>query len=118
MAMSQVKRTLASIVAMVCRFLAANIWSGKRLRCNKYGCKHGSDFFKPVAIEVIIYFPTNTRADLDNRLTSILDMLVECIVLRDDKWQDVPQIAVQGEYRKGNGGAFVRITELEPHVVK
>jgi Holliday junction resolvase RusA-like endonuclease len=70
-------------------------------------------FFEPVAVEVIVYFGTKGRADLDNRLTSILDMLVECIVLRDDKWQDVPQMAVQAEYRKGNPGAFVRVTELK-----
>lgn len=70
-------------------------------------------FFVPVSIEVIIYFGTRTRADLDNRLTSILDMLVECVMLRDDKWQDVPRIALQAEYRKGEPGAFVRITELE-----
>lgn len=69
-------------------------------------------FFEPVCVEVIIYFGTKTRADLDNRLTSILDMLVECLVLRDDKWQDVPRMAVQAEYRKGKPGAFVRITEV------
>jgi hypothetical protein len=40
-------------------------------------------------------------------------MLVEALVLRDDKWQDVPRIAVQAEYRKGSPGAFVRISELE-----
>lgn len=71
-------------------------------------------FFVPVQVEVIIYFGTKVRADLDNRLTSILDMLVECVVLRDDKWQDVPQMAAQGEYRKGAPGAFVRITEVLP----
>lgn len=65
-----------------------------------------------VTVEVIIYFGTNVRADLDNRLTSILDMLVEGLVLRDDKWQDVPRMAVQAEYRKGKPGAFVRIEEL------
>ena len=70
-------------------------------------------FYVPVGIEVIIYFGTQTRADLDNRLTSILDMLVEALVLRDDKWQDVPRMAVQAEYRKGKPGAFVRIAELE-----
>lgn len=69
-------------------------------------------FFKPVAVEVIIYFGTNIRADLDNRLTSILDMLVEALVLRDDKWQDVPRLSVQAEFRKGKPGAFIRITEL------
>lgn len=52
------------------------------------------------------------KADLDNRLTSILDMLVEALILRDDKWQDVPLIAVQAEYRKKEPGAFIRITEL------
>ena len=65
-----------------------------------------------VSVEVIIYFGTNVRADLDNRLTSILDMLVEGLVLRDDKWQDVPIMQAQAEYRKGEPGAFVRITEL------
>lgn len=70
-------------------------------------------FYKPVAIEVIIYFATLTRADLDNRLTSILDMLVEALVLRDDKWQDVPLMKVQAEHRPRNPGAFIRITEVD-----
>lgn len=68
---------------------------------------------KPVALEVIVYFGTNVRADLDNRVTSILDMLVEALVIRDDKWQDVPRISAQAEYRKGNPGAFIRLTELD-----
>lgn len=70
-------------------------------------------FYVPVSVEVIIYFGSKVRADLDNRLTSILDMLVEALVLKDDKWQDVPQIAVQAEYRKGQPGAFIRLTELD-----
>lgn len=70
-------------------------------------------FLVPVSVEVIIYFGTNIRADLDNRLSSILDMLVEALVLRDDKWQDVPRIAIQAEYRKAKPGAFIRIAELE-----
>lgn len=70
-------------------------------------------FYVPVGIEVIIYFGTRIRADLDNRLTSILDMLVEALVLPDDKWQDVPRIAVQAEYRKGQPGAFIRLTEID-----
>lgn len=68
-------------------------------------------FFTPVSAEVIIYFGTKGRADLDNRLTSVLDMLVESLVLRDDKWQDVPIMKVQAEYRKGEPGAFIRLTE-------
>lgn len=67
-------------------------------------------FFEPVHIEAIIYFGTLGRADLDNRLTSILDMLVEALVIRDDKWQDVPALAVQAEHRPQKPGAFIRIT--------
>jgi Holliday junction resolvase RusA-like endonuclease len=70
-------------------------------------------FLKPVSLEVIIYFGTNGRADLDNRVTSVLDMLVEAIVIRDDKWQDVPRISAQAEYRKREPGAFIRLTELD-----
>lgn len=70
-------------------------------------------FLKPVSLEVIIYFGTNGRADLDNRVTSVLDMLVEALVIRDDKWQDVPRISAQAEYRKREPGAFIRLTELD-----
>lgn len=69
-------------------------------------------FYVPVGIEVIVYFGTKVRSDLDNRLSSILDMLVEALVLRDDKWQDVPRIAIEAEYRKGQPGAFIRLTEI------
>lgn len=69
--------------------------------------------YKPVAFELIIYFGTMTRADLDNRMTSILDMLVEALVLPDDKWQNVPMMQAQAEYRKGQPGAFIRLTEIE-----
>lgn len=70
-------------------------------------------FYAPVGMEVIIYFGTKVRSDLDNRLSSILDMLVEALVLPDDKWQDVPRIAIEAEYRKGNPGAFIRLKEIE-----
>ncbi len=69
--------------------------------------------YVPVSLEVIIYFGTKVRSDLDNRLSSILDMLVDALVLRDDKWQDVPRIAIEAEYRKGNPGAFIRLTEIK-----
>lgn len=71
-------------------------------------------FLVPVAVDVTIIFGTKARADLDNRLTSILDMLVEGLVLRDDKWQDVPQMTVRAAYKKGEPGATIRITEVEP----
>lgn len=69
-------------------------------------------FFKPVRIDVEIRFSTNIRADLDNRVTSILDMLVEALVIRDDKWQDVPIIKASAIYAKGNPGATICIRPI------
>lgn len=86
-------------------------WQQDAIRQVRLQSRHR--FFTPVAIEVIIYFGTKARADLDNRLTSILDMLVECLTIPDDKWQDVPVLRVQAEYRKGTPGAFVRLTNLD-----
>ena len=70
-------------------------------------------FLMPVRVDAIIYFGTKARADADNRLTSILDMLVEGVVLPDDAYQQVVSGRAIGLYRKGKPGAFVRIQELD-----
>ena len=36
------------------------------------------------------------RKDLDNMLTSVLDMLVDCSVLEDDTWQICSNITIRG----------------------
>lgn len=71
-------------------------------------------FYGLVQVELIIYFATLGRADTDNKVTSILDMLVEGLVLKDDYWETVAHTSYEAAYRPGRGGAFVRITEL-PH---
>lgn len=69
-------------------------------------------FLGLIHIELIIYFATLGRADTDNKVTSILDMLVEGIVLKDDYWETVAKTSYEAAYRPGKGGAFIRITEL------
>lgn len=76
--------------------------------------QHKQMFYEPVRVEVTIIFGTKGRADLDNRLTSVLDMLVEALILRDDKWQAVPEMVARAEYRKGAPGAIIKITEVPP----
>lgn len=73
-------------------------------------------FFQPVCVDVTITFGRKSRSDLDNRLTSVLDMLVEALVLRDDRFEYVPEMAVRGRYEKNNPGAIIRITEVPPVV--
>lgn len=69
-------------------------------------------FLGHIQIELIIYFGTLGRADTDNKVTSILDMLVEALVLKDDYWETVARTTYEAAYRPGKPGAFVRITPL------
>ena len=36
--------------------------------------------------------PDNRRADLTNKAESIMDLLVDCKVIVDDSWQEVPRL--------------------------
>jgi len=77
-------------------------------------CQTRDRFLGVVQIELIIYFATLGRADTDNKVTSILDMLVESLVLKDDYWESVARTVYEAAYRPGAAGAFIRITELPP----
>lgn len=65
-----------------------------------------------VQIEIILYFGTLGRADTDNKVTSILDMLVAGMVLKDDYWESVVRTVYEASYRPNQPGAFVRITPM------
>lgn len=86
-------------------------WQNDAIKQLRMQCK---DRFiqSSVCIDVTIIFGTKGRADLDNRLTSVLDMLVESMLLRDDKWQDVPEMSVRALYKKNQPGAIIKITPV------
>lgn len=75
-------------------------------------------FLGMVKIDTIIYFGTHGKADADNKRTSLLDMLVEMVVLPDDAYQYVAAGSTIGVYRKGKPGAFVRIREITPEQIE
>ena len=75
-------------------------------------------FLGMVRVDTIIYFGTKGKADADNKRTSLLDMLVEMVVLPDDAYQYVAAGRTIGVYRKGKPGAFVRIREVTPEQVE
>lgn len=70
-------------------------------------------FLGHIQIELILYFATLGKADTDNKVTSVLDMLVEALTLKDDYWESVAKTSYEAAYRPGKSGAFIRITQLE-----
>jgi Holliday junction resolvase RusA-like endonuclease len=85
-------------------------WQNDAIKDVRRQARH--HFSGHVQIELILYFGTLGKADTDNKVTSILDMLVEAIVLKDDYWESVARTVYEAQYRQGKPGAFVRITEL------
>jgi Holliday junction resolvase RusA-like endonuclease len=51
-------------------------------------------FATPVEITAFMYFPDNRGADLDNKIGSVLELLVDRGIIHDDKWQIVRKITV------------------------
>lgn len=49
----------------------------------------------PIAIDVIIYYGTKHRHDLDNALGSIMDTLVDAQIIIDDDIEHIAQITIQ-----------------------
>lgn len=43
-------------------------------------------------IQMEFYFPDLRRADLTNKAESIMDLLVDCMVIVDDNWKIVPRM--------------------------
>lgn len=69
-------------------------------------------FFGRVRIDFLLYFGTLRIADCDNVISSIQDMLREAMIIKDDNYLDLPGGSWWAEYRKGEPGAVVKITEL------
>lgn len=53
-------------------------------------------------VELHFYMPDNRRADLTNKAESVMDLLVDVGVLKDDSWQVVNTIILKGELNKEN----------------
>lgn len=69
-------------------------------------------FNKPVVIQGDFYFENNIRRDLDNRLSSILDLFTDLGIIEDDRWQCVPEIKLTGQLDRNNPHAIIQIEEL------
>lgn len=62
-------------------------------------------------IRMTFYHGDNRRRDSDNGASSILDLLTDCGIIRDDKWQIVRLLEIRNFYEKGNPHCTVEIDE-------
>lgn len=60
----------------------------------------GIQRFTRVRMTIVFQFRTNRRTDLDNKLSSILDLFQDLGILEDDRWQVVPEIAMSASLGK------------------
>lgn len=68
---------------------------------------------KPLEIikEIIIhiFFPTKRKADITNKVESVMDLLVDNGILLDDNYMVCPNLNLSGSYRKNQAGAHIEI---------
>lgn len=66
----------------------------------------------PAKIHAVFYFSTRHRRDLDNALTSVLDLLVQNHILEDDAYTHVNEIhAVYGGYDKASPRCEITLSQ-------
>lgn len=70
-------------------------------------------FSQPVSIQIDYYFPNYRRTDLDNKTSSILDLLVDSGILTDDNWRVIPELIITGNYSRNNPHTNIKITEIQ-----
>lgn len=62
------------------------------------------------SISATIFFPTLRKADITNKLESIMDLMVDYGLLEDDNFRVVPMFKeLKGVHRKNDGGCSVLI---------
>ena len=64
---------------------------------------------REIRIKMIFYHGDNRRRDSDNGASSILDLLTDCKVIKDDKWQIVRLLEIRNFYEKSNPRCRVEI---------
>ena len=48
-------------------------------------------------VQMEFYLPDNRACDLTNKAESVMDLLVDCKILLDDKWQVVPRVFLESK---------------------
>lgn len=65
--------------------------------------------------EIVLAFkmPDNRRKDLTNAAESVMDLLVDAQILKDDCWQVIPNITLLGQLDSENPGCIIGLYGTE-----
>ena len=66
-----------------------------------------------INIKLSIYYPDLIKADNTNKAESVMDLLVDYGLIKDDNWKCVPSIIITGELDRVNPRVEITITEIE-----
>lgn len=72
--------------------------------------RHGA-FTRPVSVSLGISFKDRHRRDLDNALTSVLDLVKDAGIVEDDDWLHVPRVCCEA-VNYGENYAIVTISPV------
>lgn len=86
-------------------------WHRAHCRNLKDAAKRHGAFSVPVSVSLGISFKDRHRRDLDNALTSVLDLLKDSGILEDDDWLHVPKVSCEA-VNFGEDYALVTIAPL------
>lgn len=75
-------------------------------------CRRFDPIEEEVAITLTFYHGDQVRRDSDNGTSSVLDLLTDCGILADDRWQIVRELNVRNFYDKNNARCEIEIKKL------
>lgn len=67
----------------------------------------------PLSITLTFYHGDYVRRDSDNQATSVMDLLQDSKVLKDDNWKIVRELNIRNLYEKGQPRVLIEITKCE-----
>jgi len=59
--------------------------------------KHHGLNLENVELQLEFYMPDNRKTDLDNKVTSVFDVLKDMNIIKDDCWQILPKFSVESK---------------------
>lgn len=67
----------------------------------------------PVSIYLSFFHGDNRRRDSDNQTSSIMDLLQDCKVLKDDNWNIVREIHIKNYKSENNAYCLIKICSID-----